>query len=51
MKRTVKIINLDPAAENFQYKCDIDIRELISVLDVMAKLKLGPNGSLVYCME
>jgi hypothetical protein len=51
MKRNVKVINLDPAAETSQYKCDIDIRELVSVLDVMAKMKLGPNGALVYCME
>ena len=51
MKRNVKVINLDPAAEKFNYNCDIDIRELISVNDVMQKLKYGPNGALVYCME
>lgn len=51
MKRNVKVINLDPAAESFKYKCDIDIRELISALDVMIKMNLGPNGALVYCME
>jgi hypothetical protein len=28
-----------------------DIRELISVNDVMEELHLGPNGGLVYCME
>ena len=28
-----------------------DIRDLISVDDVMDELQLGPNGSLVYCME
>jgi GTPase SAR1 family protein len=51
MKRNMKVINLDPAAEKFGYNCDIDIRELISVNDVMQKLKFGPNGALVYCME
>jgi hypothetical protein len=51
MKRTVKVINLDPAAETYKYKCDIDVRELIKVTDVMEKLKLGPNGALVYAME
>lgn len=50
-KRTIRVINLDPAAENFEYECDIDIRELISVDDVMSKKKLGPNGALVFCME
>lgn len=31
--------------------CAADVRELISVDDVMEELKLGPNGGLVYCME
>jgi len=51
MKRNVRVINLDPAAENFFYKCDIDVRELINARDVMEKLKYGPNGALIYCME
>lgn len=28
-----------------------DIRDLISVDDVMAEMGLGPNGALLYCME
>jgi hypothetical protein len=28
-----------------------DIRDLISVEDVMSELQLGPNGGLMYCME
>jgi hypothetical protein len=51
LKRTIKVINLDPAAEKFEYNCDIDIRELITASDVMEKLKFGPNGALIYCME
>lgn len=51
MKRNVRVINLDPAAEKFSYNCDIDVRELISARDVMEKLKYGPNGALIYCME
>ena len=51
LKRTMRVINLDPAAENFEYDCDIDIRELISVEEVMQKKKLGPNGALIYCMD
>ena len=46
-----KVCNLDPAAEIFKYKCDIDIRDLISLDDVQEELKYGPNGGLVYCME
>lgn len=51
MKRNVRVINLDPAAEKFNYKCDLDISSLITVSDVMEKLKFGPNGALIYCME
>ena len=51
LKRRILIVNLDPAAEHFKYKCDIDIRDLIGLDDVMEELKLGPNGALIYCME
>ena len=51
LKREIVVINLDPAAESFKYNCDIDIRELVTVVDVMLKQKLGPNGALIYCME
>lgn len=50
-RRSVHIANLDPAAENFNYDVSFDIRELISVDEVMEELGLGPNGALIYCME
>ena len=37
--------------EVFTYKVDVDIRELISVEDVMEELTFGPNCGLLYCME
>ncbi|TKR64391.1 hypothetical protein L596_024934 [Steinernema carpocapsae] len=51
--RTVHIVNLDPAAEVFNYKAAVDVKDLISVQDVQEdeELVLGPNGSLVFCME
>ncbi|CAL5337679.1 unnamed protein product [Camellia sinensis] len=51
MRRTIHIVNLDPAAENFNYPVAMDIRELISLDDVMEEFGLGPNGGLLYCME
>merc|ERR1712070_864886 len=33
------------------YEPDIDIRELITLEDVMEELHLGPNGGLIYCFE
>ena len=49
--KTMRVLNLDPAAENFNYRCDIDIRECITVEDVMDELDLGPNGGLVFALE
>ena len=45
------LFNLDPAAESFEYEPTIDIRELISLGDVMEEMDLGPNGGLIYCFE
>ena len=51
-KRKVHVANLDPAAdENFNYDLAFDIRDLITVDDVMEELQLGPNGALMYAME
>ena len=47
----VVVANLDPAAEHFDYEPIFDIRDLISVSEVMEELGLGPNGALLYCME
>lgn len=50
-RRSCFYVNLDPAAESFQYEPDLDIRELITLEDVMEELGLGPNGGLIYCFE
>ncbi len=42
---------MDPAAEIFKYRCDIDIRDMVSLDDVQELMNYGPNGGLVYCME
>lgn len=45
------MINLDPANDALPYECAVDLSELITLADVMERLKLGPNGGLVFCME
>ena len=52
-KRTGHLVNLDPAAasDSFEYEPTIDIKDLISLQDVMDELEYGPNGGLVYCFE
>ncbi|CUM46699.1 GPN-loop GTPase 3 [Debaryomyces fabryi] len=49
--RRAHIVNLDPAAEPSEYEFTIDIRDLISLQDVMEEMELGPNGALIYCFE
>ena len=34
----------DPAAEEFKYPVSIDVRDLITLDDVMSEMQLGPNG-------
>lgn len=49
--RKVTIVNLDPANDFLPYDVGVDISDLVTLSDVMEKLRLGPNGGLVYCME
>ncbi|XP_056635852.1 GPN-loop GTPase 3 [Diorhabda sublineata] len=53
IKRNIEVVNLDPAAEYFNYTPIADIRELINVQDTMEdeELHFGPNGGLVFCIE
>ena len=52
-RRSCFYINLDPAAdpESFEYQPAIDIKDLITLEDVMSELGYGPNGGLIYCFE
>ncbi|KAH6630831.1 GPN-loop GTPase [Chaetomium sp. MPI-SDFR-AT-0129] len=50
-RRSAFYVNLDPAAEHFEHQPDLDIKDLISLEDVMEELQLGPNGGLIYCFE
>lgn len=49
--RRAHIVNLDPAAEATEFEFTVDIRDLISLQDVMEEMDLGPNGGLIYCFE
>jgi len=50
-RRSCFYVNLDPAAESFSHEPDLDIKDLISLEDVMEEMGLGPNGGLIYCFE
>ncbi len=49
MGRKVTLVNLDPANETAE--CDIDVRTLVALDEVMERMNLGPNGALLFCME
>lgn len=50
-KRNVHAVNLDPAADGLNYEATIDIREALSVQEIMDRHGYGPNGGLIFCME
>jgi GTPase SAR1 family protein len=45
------IVNLDPGAESLPYEPDIDIREWISLEEVMREYGLGPNGAQIVAAD
>lgn len=51
LSRPVCLVNLDPAAPSTPYQASIDIKELITLSDVMEEFGLGPNGGMLYCLE
>jgi len=44
-------VNLDPGAENLPYEPDVDIRDWISLEEVMESYGLGPNGAQIACAD
>jgi GTPase SAR1 family protein len=44
-------VNLDPGVEELGYVPDVDIRDWVSVADVMAERGLGPNGAQIACAD
>jgi len=51
LNRKVLVVNLDFANENLPYKCGVNVKELVTLDDVMKQYQLGPNGGLMFCME
>jgi len=44
-------VNLDPGAENLPYDPDVDIRDWISLKEIMDSYGLGPNGAQIACAD
>ncbi|MDI6707662.1 MAG: ATP/GTP-binding protein [Candidatus Thermoplasmatota archaeon] len=44
-------VNLDPGAEALPYNPEIDIRDLLSLTQVMEEYSLGPNAAQIVCAD
>jgi GTPase SAR1 family protein len=49
--RPASIVNLDPANDHTSYKPGLDVRELVSLEEIMADEELGPNGGVLHALE
>ncbi|KAI1775039.1 hypothetical protein F4818DRAFT_451968 [Hypoxylon cercidicola] len=49
--RECSVVNLDPANDKTNYPCALDIRELITLEEIMNDDQLGPNGGVLYAFE
>lgn len=47
----VNYLNLDPGAESLPYVPSYDVREIVTVEQIMKKEGLGPNGALIKAAE
>ena len=47
----VLTINLDPGAERVHYDPEFDVRDLVSLSDVMDEYDLGPNGAQILAAD
>lgn len=51
INRKASVVNLDPANDHTSYPAAIDVRQLVSLDDVMETEELGPNGGVLYALE
>ncbi|KAK8160948.1 hypothetical protein IWX90DRAFT_438902 [Phyllosticta citrichinensis] len=49
--RKCSVVNLDPANDQTTYPAALDVRDLVTVEEVMEAEELGPNGGMIYAVE
>lgn len=49
--RKCSIVNLDPANDLTSYTPALDVRDLVTLEEIMADDRLGPNGGVLYALE
>jgi GTPase SAR1 family protein len=49
--RKCSVVNLDPANDRTSYPCALDVRDLVTLEEIMRDDELGPNGAVLYALE
>ncbi|KAJ5102288.1 hypothetical protein NUU61_004510 [Penicillium alfredii] len=49
--RKCSVVNLDPANDKTSYPCALDVRDLVTLEEIMEEDRLGPNGATLYALE
>lgn len=49
--RKCSVVNLDPANDFISYPCAVDVKDLMTVEEIMRNDQLGPNGAVLYALE
>jgi len=50
-EQDVVTVNLDPGALDLPYEPDVDVRSYVTVVDVMERYGLGPNGAMIAAAD
>lgn len=51
IERKCSVVNLDPANDHTSYPCALDVRDLVTIDEIMEQEDLGPNGGVLYALE
>ena len=51
LSRPISVVNLDPANDRTSYKAAVDVRDLVTLDEIMKDDELGPNGGVLYALE
>jgi GTPase SAR1 family protein len=51
VERKCSVVNLDPANDHTSYEPAVDVRDLVTIDEIMEQESLGPNGGVLYALE
>lgn len=51
VQRKCSVVNLDPANDHTSYQPAIDVRDLVTIDEIMEQEALGPNGGVLFALE